>query len=210
MSPDPAVLPRPPPATRRWLGALLALAVTVPVSLSPLLGNFDIPGFRALLSLYPAQLRETALPLSAMAMGLVAISVQFFSTEAFSARKLRRAFVVLVAGLFALLGALAYVHNQNVVQMTVGGRDGTTQSYVVAAERTATCSCPAGEGDAACIQSIGLDPALLPSCWDERALRSNSFVLLLLYLVFMSGLGALVGLLVMTRTAKRRPSGRRR
>lgn len=31
-------------------------------------------------------------------------------------------------------------------------------------------------------------------------MRGNSFVLLLLYVLLMSGLGALVGLLVMTRT----------
>lgn len=196
------VLPAPPPATRRWLSALLALAVTVPLSMAPLLGTFDIPGFKALLSLFPRGLQDTALPLASLAMALVAVSVQFFSRDRFSGRKLARAFTVLVAGLFLLLLVLAWRHNQTVVAMKVGPT-GETASFVVAAERRASCPCPEGSGDAECIQRLGLDGSRLPVCWDERAVRGNSFVLLLLYVLLMSGLGALVGLLVMARTQPR-------
>lgn len=193
------VLPAPPPATRRWLSALLALAVTVPLSMAPLLGTLDIPGFKALLSLFPRGLQDTALPLASLAMALVAVSVQFFSRDRFSGRKLTRAFIGLVAALFLLLLLLAWKHNQTVVAMKVGPT-GETASFVVAAQRSASCPCPTGSGDAECIQRLGLDGSRLPVCWDEREVRGNSFVLLLLYVLLMSGLGALVGLLVMART----------
>ena len=64
--PSPA-LPAPPAATRRWVAALLALAVTVPLSMAPLLGSLKIPGFEALLSLFPHSLQQTALPLASVA-----------------------------------------------------------------------------------------------------------------------------------------------
>lgn len=209
MSPPASQLPQPPSATRRWLNALLALTVTVPIGLAPLLGNLDIPGFRALLSLYPEGLRDTALPIATLAMSLVAISVQFFANDSFSGRRLRRVFVPLVLALFAMLLALAWFHSQHVVQIHVGGLDGSEESYVVADVRTPTCSCPASEGDGLCIMNIGMNPAQLPTCWPERDLRRNAFVLQLLYVLLMAGTGALVGLLVMQRT-RRKASPRRR
>lgn len=207
MSPTPE-LPEPPAATKRWLAALLALLVTVPISLAPLLGTLDVPFFKNLLSLYPSTLRDTALPLASLAMALVAISVQFFSRDSFSGRRLRRWFIGLVVGLFALLLALAYVHNQSVVRVYIG--DGTiSESYVVGSTRTPGCSCPITQGDSACIQHIGLDPSLLPSCWQEREIRSRSFLLLVQYVLLMAGTGALVGLLVMVRTQRRKkPAGK--
>ncbi len=195
-------LPAPPAATRRWVAALLALAVTVPISMAPLLGSLKIPGFRALLSLFPESLQQSALPLASVAMALVAVSVQFFSRESFSGRKLTRAFTILVAALFLLLMLLAWRHNQTVVRMDVG-QDNVQAAYVVAAQRRADCPCPANSGDAHCIMRIGLDPSRLPLCWPERDIRQNSFVLTLLYVLLMSGLGALVGLLVMVRTQRR-------
>lgn len=199
--PSPA-LPAPPAATRRWVAALLALAVTVPLSMAPLLGSLKIPGFEALLSLFPHSLQQTALPLASVAMALVAVSVQFFSRESFSGRKLTRAFTVLVSVLFVLLLVLAWRHNQNVVRIEVG-QDGGHAAYVVAAQRRTDCPCPANSGDAHCIMRIGLDASRLPLCWPERDIRRNGFVLTLLYVLLMAGLGALVGLLVMVRTQRK-------
>lgn len=206
MSPAPE-LPAPPAATRRWLGALVALAVTVPIGMAPLLGTWDVPGFKALLTLYPSTLRETALPLASLAMALVAISVQFFSRDTFSGRRLQRWFIALFAGLFVTLLLLAYVHSQNVVRVYIG--DGSmSESYVVGRTRKSDCSCPISEGDAKCITRIGLDPQYLSNCWDERETRMTSFYLTLLYVLMMSGTGALVGLLVMVRTQRKRPAKR--
>jgi hypothetical protein len=204
--PSPS-LPAPPAATRRWAAALLALAVTVPLSMAPLLGSLKIPGFQALLSLFPHSLQQTALPLASVAMALVAVSVQFFSRDSFSGRKLTRAFTGLVSLLFVLLLVLAWRHNQSVVRIEVG-QEGEHAAYVVAAQRRADCPCPANSGDAHCIMRIGLDASRLPLCWPERDIRQNGFVLTLLYVMLMSGLGALVGLLVMVRT--QRKSARRR
>ncbi len=203
------VLPAPPTPTRRWVSALLALAVTVPLSMAPLLGTLEIPGFKALLSLFPGSLQDTALPLASLAMALVAVSVQFFSRDRFSGRKLTRAFVALVGTLFVLLLLLAWRHNQTVVGMPVGP-DADRASFVVAHPRSASCPCPADRGDAECIQRLGLDASRLPVCWAERDLRGNAFVLVLLYVLLMSGLGALVGLLVMVRRQPRTAARRRR
>ena len=209
MSPTPE-LPAPPSATRRWLAALLALAVTVPLSLAPLLGNWDVPGFKALLSLYPSSLRETALPLATLAMSLVAISVQFFSRDSFSGRRLRRWFIALVCSLFALLLLLAYVHSQSVVRVYFRG--GTmSESYIVSSTRGPACPCDPGDSDAVCITHLGLDPGYHSRCWSERDVRRTSFFLTLLYVLLMSGVGALVGLLVMVRTQrKKKPAAKAR
>ena len=106
-------------------------------------------------------------------------------------------------GKFTLLLVLAYVHNQSVVRVQIG--DGTiSESYVVGTTRTPGCSCPVTQGDSACIQHIGLDPSLLPSCWRESEIRSKSFVLLVLYVLLMAGVGALVGLGVMVRAQRKK------
>lgn len=197
-------LPQPPALAARWLRALVALAVTVPLGLAPLLGKLDIPGFTTLLTLYPDELRNTALALATFAMALVAVGVQFFAGDKTNQRKLRRAFLVLTAGLFALLVTLAYQHVQHVVTVPVG-REGHTLTYVVGAQRLPTCKCQPTEGDSRCLHRIGLDPSYHASCWAQADMRRQSFQLLMLYVALMTGIGALVGLLLMKRpTATRR------
>jgi hypothetical protein len=196
-------MPAPPAVAGKWMRALLALAVTVPLGLAPLLGKLDVPGFSAILSLYPNALRDTALALATFAMALVAVSVQFFADQAPAPRKLRRAFVVLATGLFLLLVTLAYQHTQHVVKVYVGDA-GDSVTSVVGSTRLAGCSCKPSEGDAWCLRRIGLDPALHPSCWAERDLRRQSFQLLMLYVALMTGIGALVGLLILKRKPARR------
>jgi hypothetical protein len=198
-------LPAPPSVAAKWMRALLALAVTVPLGLAPLLGKLDVPGFTAILSLYPDTLRDTALALATFAMALVAVGVQFFADQAPSAARLRRAFVVLAVGLFVLLVTLAYHHTQHVVKVYVGNA-GDSVTSVVGSTRLPGCSCAPSDGDAWCLRKIGLDPALHPSCWAERDLRAQGFQLLMLYVALMTGIGALVGLLIL----KRKPPPRRR
>lgn len=191
-------LPEPPAMAKRWVSALLALLVSVPIGLAPLLGNFDIPGFKAVLSLYPEALQNTALPLASVAMGLVAVSVQFFAQDKLNDRKVRGWFVKLFIALFVLLFSLAFVHNKHVVTIEAGP-EAQPVSFVVAAARIADCGCQSSDSDAYCIQRIGLDQALLSACWPESEIRGASFLLTALYVLLMSGLGALVGLLVLRK-----------
>lgn len=189
-------LPKAPELAARWVRALVALAVTVPIGLAPLLGKFDVPGFTTLLSLFPPALRNEALAYATFTMGLVAVGVQFFGGEITSGRRLRRAFVVLAASLLLLLVTLAYQHSLHVVTVHLGPRQ-VPVAYVVGSERLHDCSCPPGTGDVQCLVQIGLDPSYRSSCWSEADLRSQEFLLVMLYVALMAGIGALVGLLVL-------------
>ncbi|HUR39758.1 MAG TPA: hypothetical protein VM240_01170 [Verrucomicrobiae bacterium] len=182
---------------------LLAIGVTIPIGLAPLLGTWDVPGFRALLSLFPEGLQESSIRFSTFGMAVVAASVQFLSQDTFTRKTLRQTFIGVVVALFALLFLLAKSHNEHVVRIPVG--DGSVSvSYVVGSERKVGCSCAASEGDAQCVKRIGLDAALLPSCWNEKELRGIAFALQAKYVLLMIGLGALVGLIVLAPARSRR------
>ena len=181
---------------------LIAVGVTIPIGLAPLLGTYDVPGFRALLSLFPEGLQESSIRFATFAMTIVAAGVQFLSQDSFSRKALTRTFVAIAISLFLLLFLLAYSHNQHVIRIPVG--DGSKSvSYVVGTDRIDSCSCPATDGDAQCIKRVGLDAALLPTCWNEKELRSNAFVIQSEYVLLMAGLGAIVGLIVLAPTRRK-------
>lgn len=183
-------------AATKWSKALLALMVTIPIGLAPFLGKVGVPGFSALLSLFPESLQNSALTIATMAMGLVAVSVQFFSEEGISAARMRRWFVTLLILLFLFLISIAYFHNQYVVTIYTGN-DARPVSYLVSSTRTPHCPCSVEDSDASCIENIGLQPSRIPLCWADRDIRNSSFILLLNYVFLMAGTGGLIGLLVL-------------
>src|ERR1700749_4631878 len=93
--PRSPAIPRGPAAL--WVRLLLGFGVAVGVGLAPLLGKTGLPGFFTLLSMLPAILRTTAIPLSSFIMGILAVGVQFYGRHATpSVIGLRRAFRVTI------------------------------------------------------------------------------------------------------------------
>lgn len=194
--------PSPPSAlARRFVRYVVGFGVGVAVGLAPFLGVLRVPGFEALVSLFPLDLRATVIPLSAFLMGVVAVAVQFFAGERIARTALRRRFrrglVALLIGFLLLI----VLYSLFVVRVAV---DGGERSVAVAVgwARLPACGCTA-VGDADCVRALSLAPAAVESCWGSRQLRLVRLGLILSYLTVTGGFGALVGLLLLVEDRRR-------
>lgn len=186
----------PPPVARRWVRAMLGLGVGVAVGLAPLLGKTHVPGFTALLDLYPESLRETAIPIASLLMGIVAASVQFYFRPGKRTRSGRWFAAIGVLAVVALL-ALTQIYAESVTIVTYeGGR--LRVPYVTGfGERPQACiKCPSGVSNEECINGLPT-PALVTTCFGESRTRHAEEALLYSYLGVMLFFGALVGFLIL-------------
>lgn len=185
----------PTPLARRFVKMVLGFGVGIGVGLAPFLGSIDIPGFSALLSLFPDTLRPVLIPVSALLMGTIAAGVQFYSGDRVKPIKLKRlverSLVFIGAALFCLL--LAYfllverVHfNENVVG-----------SFVIGFERTQVCGCDDAMSDAQCIIEISANPNSVETCWGRKQIRISEFLLSCIYLSITGVFAFMMGLLLL-------------
>ncbi|WP_224243125.1 hypothetical protein [Hyalangium gracile] len=198
-------IPAPPRIARHWLNKMLGLGVGVALGLAPLLGGVGIPGFKALLLLYPESLRYWVIPLASLLMGGMATAVQFYGEEHLRQRWLRRMFSRLGLGLLVALLAFVFLYQKAVVLIRTG--EGPAVFVRGMGARSEQCPCngtdlgectPCGSAsDAECFKDISLDPDRIASCWSRGAIDTSAQVLALGYLVLMGGLGAMVGILVL-------------
>jgi hypothetical protein len=176
---------------------MLAFAVGVGAGLAPLLGNAGAPGFSQLLALYPESVRGLAIPVAALAMGVVAAFVQYFAAA--QPRIPKHWFVA--SGVLAILClfALAYIYGATVTRVGyVGGRLQVAYITGFGPRPTSCANCPPGMSNEACI--IGLPyPSLLASCFGDERLQLAGQALLYSHLASMLSFGALIGLLVLGR-----------
>lgn len=206
--------PAPPtPLARRFVKLVLGFGVGIAVGLAPFLGKLQIPGFDALLTLYPNDLRPSLIPLAAFLMGFIAVGVQFLHGERLRRAYLRVAFLVAFAVVFVGFVWLLAIYDERVLRITVPAT-GESYTFVIAPERRrAACPCDADWSDKECI-SEKTDPARVEKCWDGRALRRSRKVLRGGYLLLTGGFGAVIGLLLLQeRPARRRsavPGARKR
>jgi hypothetical protein len=175
---------------------MLGLGVGVAVGLAPLLGKTRVPGFAALLHLYPESLQATAIPIASFLMGIVAGFVQFF----FRPGERKHLGVWFAAsGVLSVVALLAltqiYVESVTIVPYE-GGQ--LRVPYVTGfGERPQSCAkCPSGASNEECIQGLPT-PALIASCFGESRIRHAEEALLYSYLGAMLFFGAFVGLLVL-------------
>ncbi len=207
--PSPIGPPIGAPTTRarRWVRYLLGFGVGVGVGLAPYLGRVNVPGFSALLTMLPDSLRDTALPLSAAVMGLVAVCVQWYGEERLSRAWLRRAFAIAAAAFVAALVAFAVVQSYVVVPVHVGAEN-FTASFLVGFDTPDRPPCPrAGAdavGDAECIKRLTLDDARVAAFWGDRSVRVARLALLGSYLAATGAFAALVGLVLLREVATHR------
>ena len=195
--------PQPPsPQARRFVRYVAGFGVGVAIGLAPFLGAVDVPGFVALLQLFPDELARALIPLSAFLMGVVAVAVQFYSGERIGVTKLRRRFLrtlILVLVGFLLLIVLYALFVRSV---PIATKD-LAIAFTVGWQRIETCGCAPDIPDEQCLKELTAGPTGTPSCWG-RQLIVTRLALILAYLLVTGGFGALVGLLMLTE-ARRKP-----
>ena len=191
------------PVARRFVRYLLSFGVSVGIGLAPFLGKVKVPGFEALLELFPRQLQGTLIPLSAFLMGLVALGIQFLHSEKVAATRIRKyfrmGFVALVLGFFLFV----VLYRLFVIRVPVAG--GASHAAVtVTPDRLPGCGCDPKLSDHECARSLSLHPVALASCWGGGSLAAVELSLMISYLLLTSGFGVLIGLLILKEDVARR------
>jgi TIR domain len=176
-----------PPLSKQLVTYVLGLI------LGFVIGRFVFP----LLELVPPSLqRELVAPSSAL-MAIIAVAIQFYGYRRWSDSDLAPYFKhTLIAVVVAVLLFLV-VHTFTTV--TIETTPGNSMSFVIGFTRPLREPCPAGVSDADCIKRLSSDLAEIASFWGDGRIRTATLALKLSYLIAASGLGALVGLLLLAR-----------
>src|ERR1700688_4642810 len=180
-----------PPTGRRLWHYILGFGVGIGVGLAPFLGRVKVPGFSALLDLYPLQMQQYLIPLSAFLLGTIAVAVQYYSAQRRSAAILDRYFRSLIVSLLGAFLILVVLYTQFVLPVKVE-ETGEWVHVVISWSRSAGC-CP-GLEDLDCIKQRSLDPAAIDSCWKHLPLVK--LALSVPYLFSRGSFPARVGLLL--------------
>lgn len=188
--------PPPPRLARRLVRYILGFGVSFAIGLAPYLGKLKVPGFTPLLSLIPSTIQDTAIPLSAALMGIVAVVIQWYGGEKVTRAWLRNGFKrTLVLALLSLV-VLIVVHTMVVVRVEYqGGQE--SETFLVGFVRPNKPPCTSDVSDSNCIKLITFDVSKIESFWGDRQVRIAKLALILPYLSFMSSFGLLVGLLLL-------------
>lgn len=191
----PSSLKKPKPSilSSRWIKLLLGFSVSIAVGLVPYLGKI-VPLFTPMLAIIPESVQPLAIPLSAAAMGIVAVLVQWASTEKLQPQELKTWFGRTLALCVVALVGLAAIETAAVVRVDVPAV-GRTVSFAVGPSHPGTPPC-AGMGRADCIEhQLSLDESRINSYFGEGWVSVTKFVLVIIYTLFMSTFGALVVML---------------
>jgi hypothetical protein len=175
---------------------MLGFGVSFIIGLAPYLGRIRIPGFTPLLSLIPQSIQDTAIPISAAVMGLVAVAIQWGGfdnlTQAWLTKWFKR------TALLFLIGAITItvLHTFVVVRVQfLGGKD--SESFMVGFSRPIRPPCTEDISDAECIKYLTFDQSKIESFWGDKQVRSAKLLLVLTYVALTSSFGLLVGLLLL-------------
>ena len=176
-----------------WVKLLLGFSVSVAVGLVPYLGKI-VPLFTPMLAILPESVQPLAIPLSAAAMGIVAVLVQWAGIQKLQPQEVKTWFARTLLFCVIALVALAGVETVAVVSIDVPAV-GQTVSFAVGPFHPGTPPC-AGMSRADCIEhQLSLDESRIDSYFGEGWVSITKFVLVIVYTTFMSTFGALVVLL---------------
>ncbi|HEV7571820.1 MAG TPA: hypothetical protein VGQ21_10015 [Thermoanaerobaculia bacterium] len=187
----------------RWFGIWFL------VGLAPFLGKVKVPGFSALIELYPSSLQGWLIPLSGIFMGMMAVVVEFVGSrhteEAVLSRWFLRNAVVFLLALLLLVS----VYTFTVVQMERSVGRGSNEVpevvniAVVTGSRTvpqqiagSDCKCPSGQPAERCLADSSLKPDNVALCFGSVRIAFATLALVLLYLVVTGSFVAAIGLLL--------------
>jgi hypothetical protein len=181
------------------------LLVTIPLSLAPFLGKLSVPGFTALLEVFPVNLREPLIAFGGLCMTLPAIGVQAYYATTARRTVLRVWLLVLLVLSLVLVIALYFSYTLVIVQVPYLGGDKYVR-YVVGDEMIDACVCSQQRLDiAACVgRSLSFNPALVEACFAAGEIRQNKALLGITYLALLASLGTSLGLLTLADRTRRR------
>jgi hypothetical protein len=196
------------PVAKKYLWYLLSFAVTLGVGFAPLWGG-KVPGFHAILDVYPKSQQQKVIPFASILMSVTALAVQFFRGFA-PPRHLKAIFIgVLVLFIVSVFGCyIAY--DALVIQIEVPAIHGTA-AYLVGSKPLPTCECAKrGLEIRQCIGfAISADPDEVAQCFSREEISKRSMILSVLYMLVMWSFAALVGLLILKEAPKVQPPGPR-
>jgi TIR domain-containing protein len=172
-----------------WVQLVLGSSVSIVVGLVPYLGKV-IPLFAPVLSILPEAIQPVAIPLSAAAMGIVAVLVQWQGTLKPQPEQVKIWFRRTLLACAVSLAVLAGIETIAVVRVDVPAVDRSV-SFAVGPSHPRTPPC-ATLSRADCIKrQLSLDEASIDSYFGEGWVNVTKFVLVIVYTVFMSTFGAL-------------------
>ncbi len=175
-----------------WLGYVVASFMALIVSLL-FLRLLRSPSFEILRSLFLENSGIPWIPVSASAIILVAVGVQFYSGETLDQPTLRKLFAVLLLGLLVGSGILHWLYTSHVVLL------GSREDYVLVGwSRLPECKCGKRIPNDECVEGLGVD---IGACWGETSIESVRTCFNLVVLLEACGIGAFLGLIVRQGTA---------
>lgn len=198
-----------PSTTRTYLRYFFEFTVGVGVGLAPFLGLKKVPGFVAVIEIYPIDLREWLVPLSAIMMGMIAVIVQWFSSNKPAKKSLTRLFVGSVAAFFLSLTLLALVVYPFVVTRIEKFAVVTGSLDVPRQPPGSRCTCTEGQPADQCLADITLNPINVRSCFGTKPVAIATLELAALYLMLTGSFAAAVALVVLSDLRKPKQSRRK-
>lgn len=181
------------PSARRFARYFLAFTVGIGVALAPYLGAVNVPGFRALFSILPVDIRNIALPISSAVCGIVALYTVTIWMKESSRRNLshwfRRWIQVSVVTLSAFVIATLWFS----VGVVTDGGAGEVRFTVGPAARPTREPCPPNVSDETCIRVLTFDPGAIRGFWGDRSVRLGQAAILFSYVGFVGCLGGAIG-----------------
>ena len=195
--PERAV-PESPPTTaefisKNWIQLVLGFSVSVAVGLVPYLGKF-FPSFAPVLVIVPESVQPIAIPLSSAAMGVVAVLVEWRSTQQLQLDELKASFRHTLLLCLVSLFVLAGIETIAVVRVDVPAVSRTV-SFAVGPSHPDAAPC-VGLSRADCIKhQLSLDEARIDSYFGDGWVNVTKFALVIVYTTFMATFGALMVML---------------
>ncbi len=218
MSPRVPV-PKPPTATaKQLLQYVLWFGVGLVVGLAPFLGaGLRIPGFSAVLDMYPFTLQGWLIPVSGILMGAIAAYVEFLSLERPAKRTLRRRFGWSLGVWAASFATLVVAYTLTVSHFANGDHPvavATGTLTVPPRPPGSQCGCVVGQSAEVCVSNLNLRPEVIRDCFGSQRVVLTELGLAALYLLLTGSFVLAVGFLVLRQQAadagKAPAKGRRR
>jgi hypothetical protein len=212
---DPPKVATPSPFANSFARRILGFAVWFAIGLAPFLGKVRVPGFTAVIEMYPLTLQRWLIPLSGLVMGMIAVAIEFASERHHLRRTLTRWFIGTVAAFVVSLIVLLYLYKgvvtgvEQSVRLENGEISQFTQAVVTASTRVPSplpdpdCGCRPGQTAAKCLVAISLAPENIDVCFGSEAVSDATVHLALVYLALTSSFAAAVGLLMLDQRRRR-------
>lgn len=184
----------------RLIRYVLGIGLGILLGLAPYLGAYPVPPFRPIFALFPDTIREPLLPVSAALSGILAAAVQWYQGESLVAGRLRRLFFRTLITAAAALLLFFVVHSLVVIRVPTYGDKSTIvlKGFV----RPVKYPClEQGMSDLDCLDLVTLDEGRIKVFYGAAQMQVAGMSLSLLYLLFTSCLGLMVGLILLKETA---------